>query len=258
MKVPINLKPVLGFPGCNTPSLCLPLTLNFDVNFSAVECAPPLQIQNGFLEATSNSTVFGTKVKYTCESGFKILGPSVLTCLASGQYDAVPPSCIGEFCVVFGGFDGNRVIFVELPKTVTTPVSVTKATKSGATARIRTRPTRIPTTIIADTEIVKLSTKQSTVAAATTTTTEPPSSVTTTHSPQIIVAGHPQDNEISGSANIQHGETPNVNVPLSIDGERRETYGAKLNLGAIIALGAFGGLIFLAAIITTIVILVRR
>lgn len=81
--------------------------------------------------------------------------------------------------------------------------------------------------------------------------------------PQIIVAGHPQhphpqDNEIAGSSNVQLGEAPNVNVPLSIDGERRETFGAKLNLGAIIALGAFGGFVFLAAIITTIIILVRR
>lgn len=76
--------------------------------------------------------------------------------------------------------------------------------------------------------------------------------------PHIIIAGHPQDNEISGSANVQHGESQNINVPLSIDGERRETFGAKLNLGAIIALGAFGGFVFLAAIITTIVILVRR
>lgn len=68
-----------------------------------------------------------------------------------------------------------------------------------------------------------------------------------------------QENEISGNiGNIQQGETPNVNVPLPVDGERRETFGAKLNLGAIIALGAFGGFVFLAAIITTIVILVRR
>lgn len=67
------------------------------MEIAAVECAPPVQIQNGFVEATSNNTVFGTKVKYTCESGFKIIGPSVLTCLASGQYDAVPPSCIGKW-----------------------------------------------------------------------------------------------------------------------------------------------------------------
>lgn len=88
-------------------------------------------------------------------------------------------------------------------------------------------------------------------------TTAPSKTYTSSH-PQIIVAGHPQDNEIAGSSNIQHGDVPKVNVPLSVDGERREAFGAKLNLGAIIALGAFGGFVFLAAIITTVVILVRR
>lgn len=43
-----------------------------------------------------------------------------------------------------------------------------------------------------------------------------------------------------------------------MDGDRREPFGARLNVGAIIALGAFGAFIFLAAIITTVVILVRR
>lgn len=58
---------------------------------------------------------------------------------------------------------------------------------------------------------------------------------------------------------MQHGEGPNVNVPLSVDGEnRQEPFGARLNVGAIIALGTFGAFIFLAAVITTVVILVRR
>lgn len=54
-------------------------------------------------------------------------------------------------------------------------------------------------------------------------------------------------------------QSPNVNIPLSVDNERGESPGtAKLNLGAIVALGAFGGFVFLAAVITTIVIVVRR
>jgi len=49
-------------------------------------------------------------------------------------------------------------------------------------------------------------------------------------------------------------------VPYSVDNNinRKETKEAKLNLGAIVALGAFGGFVFLAAVITTIIILVRR
>lgn len=38
----------------------------------------------------------------------------------------------------------------------------------------------------------------------------------------------------------------------------KETQGAKLNLGAIVAMAAFAGFIILAAVITTIVVLVRR
>ncbi|EAA45160.5 AGAP000123-PA [Anopheles gambiae str. PEST] len=44
----------------------------------------------------------------------------------------------------------------------------------------------------------------------------------------------------------------------SAAGDRKESKNAKLNLGAIVALGAFGGFVFLAAVITTIVIVVRR
>lgn len=65
--------------------------------------------------------------------------------------------------------------------------------------------------------------------------------------------------QIFGSGNnIRAEQTPRVNVPLPVDGDRRETLGARLNIGAVVALAAFGALVFLIAIITTIVILVRR
>lgn len=54
-------------------------------------------------------------------------------------------------------------------------------------------------------------------------------------------------------------QSPNVNIPFIVENDpTKESQGAKLNLGAIVALGAFGGFVFLAAVITTIVILVRR
>ncbi|BFG02855.1 uncharacterized protein DMAD_02249 [Drosophila madeirensis] len=81
---------------------------------------------------------------------------------------------------------------------------------------------------------------------------------TTRNTQQIIQNSHPQDNEIPDSVNIQQNQSPNVNVPFAVDNpERKEPKEAKLNLGAIVALGAFGGFVFLAAVITTIVILVR-
>lgn len=89
----------------------------------------------------------------------------------------------------------------------------------------------------------------------------PTSSVeTTTRNIQnVIQNAHPQDNEIADSVNIRHNQSPNVNVPFSVENtNHKDTKEAKLNLGAIVALGAFGGFVFLAAVITTIVILVRR
>lgn len=155
----------------------------------------------------------------------------------------------------FASLNYNLVITEETLST--TPLDVPKLTRATTTVRTRTRtPRPPPTTIKATNDIVKVSSsrpRRPTLRPTLNATTE-----TTTSSPSIIVAGRPHDNEIAGSSNIQHGEVPNVNVPISVDGERREAFSARLNLGAIIALGAFGGFVFLAAIITTIIILVRR
>ena len=48
--------------------------------------------------------------------------------------------------------------------------------------------------------------------------------------PHVIVASHPQDNEIPDSVNVRSDQAPNVNVAHSVDEERRES-GARLNLG---------------------------
>lgn len=74
---------------------------------------------------------------------------------------------------------------------------------------------------------------------------------------------HPQDNEISGSgvdnreASLDSG-VPEPSGPYRVNNAEQPTHQAKLHLGAVIALGVFGGFVFLAAVITTIVILIRR
>merc|ERR1711976_1064912 len=68
----------------------------------------------------------------------------------------------------------------------------------------------------------------------------------------------PINNEIPDSANVQANEGPNADVPLSAIQNESKSRQQQLNLGGIIALGVFGGFVFLAAIITTIVILIRR
>ncbi|KAF5305313.1 hypothetical protein FQA39_LY09278 [Lamprigera yunnana] len=196
----------------------------------AIQCETPTGILNGIVSANDNETIFGTVLEYSCNLGYKLVGERQLTCMANGQYNHVPPTCTEE------------------PTTSTTVlIPSTNSTTPSTTVRIRTKSVKSPTTIKA---------VQERISKRTTTEKSTGSSLKT---PKIIVAAHPQDNEIaSSSVNVQQSNTPNANVPVSIDGERREAYGAKLNLGAIIALGAFGGFIFLAAIVTTIVILVRR
>ncbi|XP_074031901.1 uncharacterized protein isoform X2 [Leptinotarsa decemlineata] len=210
----------------------------------AIQCEPPAnQITNGIMRIP-NDTLHGSVIEFSCHLGYKLIGPDTITCLSNGQYDYPPPTC------------------QEIATTTLTTPEPTKPSRRPSsssttlTTRQRTRGTRPPPTTIRAIEIMKVTnrTRRPVSRIPSTTPVNVPSSV----HPSIIVAGHPQDNEIAGSSNIQHGEIPNVNVPLSVDGERRETFGAKLNLGAVIALGAFGGIIFLAAIITTIVILVRR
>jgi hypothetical protein len=53
--------------------------------------------------------------------------------------------------------------------------------------------------------------------------------------------GRPFDNEVGDTSSVRQGPKP-----------------GRLNMGGIIALGVFGGFVFLAAVITIVVIIVRR
>ncbi|XP_019766261.2 uncharacterized protein LOC109541757 [Dendroctonus ponderosae] len=203
-----------------------------------VQCEPPLEIPNGLLEVPSNDTVFGSVVAYQCLPGFVLVGADRITCMANGQYDSLPPTCkVADDPTVTPAPTTQQVTQSSLPTSIFTTL----------TTRGRTRtPKPPPTTIRAANDGTRQTTRSR----------RPQTSST---KPNIIVAAHPQDNEIASSANnVQHGGGPNVNVPLPVDGDRQEPFGARLNVGAIIALGTFGAFIFLAAVITTVVILVRR
>lgn len=52
-----------------------------------------------------------------------------------------------------------------------------------------------------------------------------------------VTAGHPQENEIPDSVNIRTDVQPNANIPSSVEEDRRETVGARLNLGKYLSIG---------------------
>ncbi|XP_052858267.1 MHC class II regulatory factor RFX1-like isoform X4 [Drosophila gunungcola] len=276
-----------------------------------------------------NGTYYGSKAEISCPPGYRMEGPRVLSCLASGQWSSALPRCIK----LEPSTQPTAAPTVPVPSSVATPPppsppfrpkvvvpssttsrtpyrpSVTSTASSGSsgssTSTVGTYPSLSPTQVEINGEseseedvnvppvpgtvreefpprrtvrpVLIPKKPNSTPVALPPTTHQVPANPPSTYAPtpprsrvpigvetttrntqQIIANSHPQDNEIPDSVNIQQNQSPNVNVPFAVDNpDRKETKEAKLNLGAIVALGAFGGFVFLAAVITTIVILVR-
>ncbi|XP_047448268.1 sushi, von Willebrand factor type A, EGF and pentraxin domain-containing protein 1 isoform X2 [Mugil cephalus] len=61
-----------------------------------IECSIPKQIANGKVVYTKLQ--FGHSVTYSCRRGYRLQGPETLKCLASGEWDVEPPSCVQISC----------------------------------------------------------------------------------------------------------------------------------------------------------------
>ncbi|XP_012279184.1 uncharacterized protein LOC105699061 [Orussus abietinus] len=236
-----------------------------------IRCDPPATILHGYMQideinveegpgSGNRSLLVGSIVTYACEKSYRLNGPKQILCLATGSYDHAAPTCTEE----------PRSTTTIPPRITIRPSSTRRPYQST-----RTRSTSTTTT----------TTSRTTSAPSSTTSTPPrkilggaelPATVkeTAVKRPSVGLqrpiattqddrADHPQDNEISGSgvdnakATIGAG-VPEPSGPLRVDRSDQPTHQAKLNLGAVIALGVFGGFVFLAAVITTVVILIRR
>ncbi|XP_032308417.1 uncharacterized protein LOC6503742 isoform X2 [Drosophila ananassae] len=313
------------------------LTCDFDERWNGppprceiVECDTlPGNYYNTIINAP-NGTYYGSKAEISCPPGYRMEGPRVLSCLASGQWSSALPRCIKLEPSTQPTAAPTVPVSVATPppfrpKVPQGPSSTTNRTpyrpgstpgSSTSSSTVGTFPSLSPTQVEINGESeseeeinvpvpgtvreefprrpvrpVLIPKKPSSTPSALPPTTPniqqvppqppqvpstyaptPPRSrptggqaaggveTTTRNTQQIIANSHPQDNEIPDSVNsVQQNQSPNVNVPFAVDNpDRKETKEAKLNLGAIVALGAFGGFVFLAAVITTIVILVRR
>uniref|UniRef100_A0A2A4J811 Sushi, von Willebrand factor type A, EGF and pentraxin domain-containing protein 1 n=1 Tax=Heliothis virescens TaxID=7102 RepID=A0A2A4J811_HELVI len=230
-----------------------------------VQCEEPPPALNGRVTLSHNASVFGSVAEYSCAKGFKLVGPKRIACLASGLWDKPAPICQPE----------ERPTTTTQATTTSPAATTTVPTPTSPRLVLPTRPRTSPRPLSSPTPFAtvtaepprRLRPKTTTERVTTRTYERPPErKVTvpdnqdspTSHIPHIIVASHPRENQILGNGNnIRAEQTPRVNVPQPVDGERRDPVGARLNIGAVVALGAFGALVFLIAIITTIVILVR-
>nr|XP_045229548.1 sushi, von Willebrand factor type A, EGF and pentraxin domain-containing protein 1 [Macaca fascicularis] len=61
-----------------------------------IECLKPKEILNGKFSYTNLH--YGQTVTYSCNRGFQLEGPSVLTCLETGDWDVDAPSCNAIHC----------------------------------------------------------------------------------------------------------------------------------------------------------------
>ncbi|XP_043072122.1 uncharacterized protein LOC6565611 isoform X1 [Drosophila grimshawi] len=320
------------------------LTCDFDERWNGppprceiVECDTLPGNYYSTIISAPNGTYYGSKAEISCPPGYRMEGPRVLSCLATGQWSSALPRCIKlepptlatppappappstaatlappsyrpkiiattsrtpayrppSSSSPTGGTPSTAASYPRPHPSLSTPqveingegdseedninVPVPGTVREEFPPRRTVRPVLIPkkpsstpaTSYSSSTSSSSTSTTQyagpglhagpGSTYAPTPTRTRPTLETTTRNTQQIILNSHPQDNEIADSVNIRQNQSPNVNVPFAVDNpDRKETKEAKLNLGAIVALGAFGGFVFLAAVITTIVILVRR
>jgi len=213
-----------------------------------VYCDEPKQIRHGGFSLSTNSTRFGTVVSYYCSSPrHNLVGPAKITCLKDGSYNADPPSCVEANSKRLP--DPVKEDDLGPPVIRKRPVfSDPKRTRPGSgneDTGERRRPfgrgpfPKKPIDFSPD---------------------SPRSLRPRKKDPQLRPELRPRppiDNEIPDSANVQNSPA-GADEPSPVENNRSETRQAQLNLGGIIALGVFGGFVFLAAIITTIVILIRR
>ncbi|XP_075229303.1 uncharacterized protein LOC142328966 isoform X2 [Lycorma delicatula] len=215
--------------------MCLPTGFynEFPPVCKKVQCGFPADIPNGDYVLLNDTVDYLSQVLYTCDEGYKIQGRARLICDLDERWDGPPPRC-QEVVTGNGG-----IILATRPTTNPPTTRLTPPTPP----REKPRPfSPRPTT------------------ATTRSTTPSDSYDSESGRTPIVASAHPQDNEIPDSVHIRNDlARNNADLPShSVEDEHRHTMGAKLNLGAIIALGVFGGFVFLAAVVTTIVILIRR
>ncbi|XKL59627.1 hypothetical protein PGB90_000643 [Kerria lacca] len=196
------------------------------------KCSDPPEILYGDFFILSNSTEIGAIVEYTCMSRkYKLVGAKQLKCLPSGTYDNDPPVCKEETKTT------SKPVETKSPSTFST---VTKTPTREKPRPFSTKTTSSPSFKTSPYYNVDDDNKNN----------------ENTKLPPIIANAHPEGNEIPDHIrnNINAANIPSH----SVEDDRRETFGSKLNIGAIVALGVFGAFVFLAAVVTTVVLLIRR
>ncbi|KAG5683144.1 hypothetical protein PVAND_012442 [Polypedilum vanderplanki] len=255
-----------------------------------VECDPLAPNHKNSKVLTPNGTFYGSKAEIQCARGYKLDGPSFITCTASGQWSGPITSCIEDESIIIKT-STQSVPATTFTRSRTSTPSRKTSTSIRTSSRFSTTTTTtqrsvpisnidlsleednndsdlLPGTVREDFSkpirpVANVPKNNYSQPPSTSTTTTKRIETSTKNVQEEIDAAHPEDNEVGGTNNNRHNHVPDVNVPNPVDNNDEtvtssSSYGAKLSLSSIIALSSFGGFVFLAAIITTIVVIVRR
>ncbi|XP_066975553.1 uncharacterized protein [Macrobrachium rosenbergii] len=244
-----------------------------------LECGLPAPIRNGQYTLVNETLHYLSMVRYECEPGHTIIGRSELICDIDERWNGPPPRCEPVKCdapqpilhgsILHGSSSPVSSDEVVLGDTITFECDegyVLVGAKSVVCTPLGTYDDEFPT--CKDNEAVKPPLPE--------TRPNRPGRPNRPRPPYITDEG---DNSVEGNKpvtvtilpSLEAGDNNNIN---NINSDRGQTVDGpgynlkeeggggkateKLHLGGIIALGVFGGFVFLAAVVTTIVILVRR
>jgi len=210
-----------------------------------VYCAEPAAPRYGGYTLSTNSTRFGTVATFYCTNPtYKLIGPKKITCLKDGTFNAESPKCAPAS-------EATLYTPTKLPEQVTQKIDpqvkpyIPRRTGGGPYRRKKIPKENESEEINSSTDEIRIPYRKI------------KKKVELERLPKPSAPRRPEDNEIPGSSNILSSEGAAADI-ISPTSTKSETSRQQLNLGGIIALGVFGGFVFLAAIITTIVILIRR
>ncbi|XP_021962858.1 uncharacterized protein LOC110858395 isoform X2 [Folsomia candida] len=236
-------------------------------------CPEPPPVPNGaskVIQRTGNSLT----VEYECDPKFTMSGPKRLVC-ADGSYDQPPPVCKGKPGVA-------PPVLIVTEASTTTRVSTTPTSGSTSSSSSTSSSTTANTgpqheedeyseghydegsqeegshNGIEEGSSSGQEDTQTVISVVTNTNSNSGDIEPSKPGPGLGVETELDDNDVSESNQILKAKRPNVDSPNSIEIQHRESAVARLNLGGIIALGVFGGFILLAAIVTSIILLIRR
>lgn len=184
----------------------------------------PAPIRHGGYTLLNTTRHYLSVVHYQCEPGFKLIGRPELVCDIDERWNGPPPRC-----------EVDEAVKPQLPETRPSgsprPGRPRRPNRPGGSPRPRAP-------YLAE------------VGDNTVEGNNPPLAT-------ILPTLEAGDNNNINNINDDRGQSVDgPSYDLKEEGEIKVT--EKLHLGGIIALGVFGGFVFLAAVITTIVILVRR